>query len=219
VAGARSAAQLLATGLVLGEVLVSPSPVLPLVCVLVMLLAAGHTVLARLGPGARGLLAKPELGAILGGEAFLAFGIAALALSSATRDWLPFLGLVVGNSLAALTLAVDRLRQGVRDNLPRIESDLAVGASRMESLQPLIAQAMRAAMTPILNSLSTAGLVSFPGALTGQLLAGEDPRRAVGTQLLILLAVALLSLLGSWTAVRLALVRLWRESGLAEGRP
>lgn len=38
------------------------------------------------------------------------------------------------------------------------------------------------ALTPLINSLSVAGLVSIPGMMTGQILAGGDPLNAAKYQ-------------------------------------
>ncbi len=45
-------------------------------------------------------------------------------------------------------------------------------------------------MIPILNTMSIAGIVSFPGMMTGQLLAGAPPMQAVQYQIMIMFVVA-----------------------------
>ena len=45
-------------------------------------------------------------------------------------------------------------------------------------------------MIPIINSLMVSGVVSLPGMMTGQILAGADPADAVRYQILITFMIA-----------------------------
>ena len=45
-------------------------------------------------------------------------------------------------------------------------------------------------MTPILNAMTVIGVVSIPGLMTGQLLAGEIPIEAGRKQIMLLYAIA-----------------------------
>ena len=49
---------------------------------------------------------------------------------------------------------------------------------------------MRTGMTPIINSMAAAGLVSLPGMMTGQILGGTPPVEAVKYQILIMFLIA-----------------------------
>lgn len=60
----------------------------------------------------------------------------------------------------------------------RIERLLALGATRWEATSELLVRATKTAMTPLLNQMSVVGLVSIPGMMTGQILAGSDPSQA-----------------------------------------
>ncbi len=121
-----------------------------------------------------------------------------------TQGAIPFVGLILGNSLSALAVSLDHLRHALRSHQSRIEARLILGASVSESIAPHLASALRAGMGPILSSMSGAGLVSIPGALSGQLLAGTDPKQAVKMQLLVLGGICLAS--GSASAL---LLNLW----------
>ncbi len=48
---------------------------------------------------------------------------------------------------------------------------------------------MRAGMIPIINAMAAAGVVSLPGMMTGQILAGSPPVEAVKYQILIMFLV------------------------------
>jgi len=54
----------------------------------------------------------------------------------------------------------------------------------------VLRQAIRSGLIPIINSMSAIGLVSIPGMMTGQILAGIEPMEAVKYQLLIMFLIA-----------------------------
>jgi putative ABC transport system permease protein len=49
---------------------------------------------------------------------------------------------------------------------------------------------VRRGMIPIINSMMGVGLVSLPGMMTGQILAGADPLEAVKYQVVIMFMLA-----------------------------
>jgi len=59
-------------------------------------------------------------------------------------------------------------------------------------------------MTPILNTMSVVGLVSLPGMMTGQILAGNNPALASRYQIVILFMISSTTALGMMIAVGLA---------------
>ena len=61
--------------------------------------------------------------------------------------------------------------------------------------------AMRTALMPIINSMMATGLVSLPGMMTGQILAGVEPLEAIKYQILIMFLIAGGTALGVVTAV------------------
>jgi hypothetical protein len=63
-----------------------------------------------------------------------------------------------------------------------VERLLALGATRWEATRAPVSRAVRLAMTPLLNQMSVVGLVSIPGMMTGQILAGTDPTEAARYQ-------------------------------------
>ena len=54
----------------------------------------------------------------------------------------------------------------------------------------VIRRSVRRGLVPILNSMVAVGLISIPGMMTGQILAGESPDVAARYQLFILFAIA-----------------------------
>jgi putative ABC transport system permease protein len=67
---------------------------------------------------------------------------------------------------------------------------------------------MRAGLIPTVNGMAAAGLVSLPGMMTGQILAGVEPVEAVKYQILIMFLIGGGTGLGLFTAVMLGRRRL-----------
>ena len=66
-------------------------------------------------------------------------------------------------------------------------------------------------MIPIFNAMAAAGVVSLPGMMTGQILAGAPVGEAVRYQILIILLIAAGTGFGVLAAVRLVSRRLFDD--------
>ena len=120
---------------------------------------------------------------------------------------IPLLGMVLGNSLTGISLGLDRFLSELRSSRGQIEMLLAHGATRWEGCRRAYAGATRTAMIPILNTMSVAGIVSIPGMMTGQLLAGAPPIQAVQYQIMIMFVIAAAIALGVVIALTLSFYR------------
>lgn len=96
------------------------------------------------------------------------------------RIVIPIAGMILGNAVNGIALSIDRLYAEVKLRRHEVEALLSLGATPWESVQDSVRQAVRAGMTPIVNSLMVVGLVSIPGMMTGQILGGADPAEAAG---------------------------------------
>ena len=56
--------------------------------------------------------------------------------------------------------------------------------------------ALRTGLMPILNAMAASGIVSLPGMMTGQILAGVDPIEATKYQIMIMFLIAGATALG-----------------------
>lgn len=114
--------------------------------------------------------------------------------------------------LTGISLALDRFMQGVARESGVIESDLALGATRWEAARPLISEALRTGMIPTINSMMVMGVVSLPGMMTGQMLAGAAPTAAVRYQIVIIFMIAATTALGTLAVIGLAFRKLFNQS-------
>ncbi len=108
----------------------------------------------------------------------------------------PLLGMVLGNTLNGISLALDRFMEDLSMRQNQIESLLAIGATRWEAAHGSVKEAARTGMIPIINSMMVMGIVSLPGMMTGQILAGALPLDAVYYQIVIVFMIASASALG-----------------------
>ncbi len=106
------------------------------------------------------------------------------------RIVIPIMGMILGNSMNGIALSLDRLYSESYARAGEIEGLLAFGATPWEAVRGCVKEAIRAGMTPIINSLMVVGLVSLPGMMTGQILGGADPHEAVRYQIVVMLMIA-----------------------------
>lgn len=121
----------------------------------------------------------------------------------------PLAGLILGNSLTGISLGLERLGEELLARRAEVEALLALGATRWEAARDPVRHAVRAGMTPMLNTMTVAGIVSLPGTMTGQLLAGVAPGEAVKYQIVIMFLLAAGTALGTVAVVLLSFRRLF----------
>lgn len=97
---------------------------------------------------------------------------------------------MLGSVLNSASLALDGFLGGVVASRNQIEARLAIGAPLRTALAPLMRDAVRKGLVPVINQMSAAGIITLPGIRTGQLLAGMDPLGAVEYQILLLFLLA-----------------------------
>jgi putative ABC transport system permease protein len=102
------------------------------------------------------------------------------------RFLVPVGGMVVGNSMTASAVALNRLGDEVQSSAREIEATLALGATSTQAAAPIVRRSLRSGMIALVDSTKTTGLIFFPGTMVGMLLAGADPEDAVRLQLILL---------------------------------
>jgi putative ABC transport system permease protein len=216
IAGTRMAVQLTMVGLVLKALFAMASPLLTGIAALVMVLFAGREAMARQDRRFKGFWSYG-----IGTGSMMAAGLIVTVFGLTTQisadPWydpryaLPILGMILGNTMNGVSLGLDRLISGAFQQRTAIEARLMLGADIKQAMRGVVRDAIRAGMIPIINSMSAAGLVSLPGMMTGQILAGIAPVEAVKYQILIIFLIAGGTGLGTLVAVIAASRRLTDE--------
>jgi putative ABC transport system permease protein len=202
IAAIRMVAQLLLVGLALRLVFASASPWITAGTIALMLAAASREVGAR---SPRRLAGGWHLavGALTTVAATLPVALIVLTTALRPHPWydprhaIPLVGILLGTVMNAGSLAITSFVGTVARERTAIESHLALGATREQALGPYIRQAVLAGMLPSLNQMAAAGIITLPGIMTGQVLAGMDPIAAATYQILLMFVLATGAFLGS----------------------
>lgn len=115
--------------------------------------------------------------------------------------FIPLGGMIIGNSMNAIIISLDRLFRELRGQRDRIELNLSLGATYQEATTSILRDTIKAGMIPAINSMMTVGLVSIPGMMTGQILAGSDPVVAIKYQIVVMLMLVASTAIGSMLVV------------------
>jgi len=205
VAVVRSAIQLVAIGYVIQAIFDEDSLLLVAGLIAVMVLFGAFTARRR---ARRVPHAFWPLLVALGAAGVVTLGlVVALGVFEAEPRYLvPVGGMVVGNSMTAAAVALNRLGDEISDRSREIEATLALGATATQAAAPSLRRSLRSGTIALVDSTKTTGLIFFPGTMVGMLLAGADPVDAVRLQLVLLWvllgSVALSALIATTLAYR-----------------
>lgn len=214
VAAVRTVAQLTLIGLVLEWVFAVRSWPVVVALASVMAAVAGVAAVRRVGRRYPGIWLNSLLS--MWASSWLIAGLAVGGVVRVDPWWepqyaIPILGMILGNTLNGISLGLDRLTEELVTRRDRVETLLALGATRWEAARDPVRAAVRTGMIPILNSMMVVGIVSIPGMMTGQLLAGVDPRSAVEYQIVVMFLIASGTALGTVGVVLLGYRRLFNR--------
>lgn len=181
----RATVQLTAVGYILQVVFnLEDWPYLFLMILLMMIVASQNA--AKRGPGLDGIFFKVLI-SIGAAEVVTMVILLGLHIVEATpRFIIPLSGMVIGNSMVACGLLLNRLRGEIHNHRDEIQVALSLGATSRQAADVALRSAIRASTIPVIDSLKTVGLVQLPGMMTGLIIGGTSPVQAVRYQLLIL---------------------------------
>ncbi len=190
----RMVVQLSIVALLLKTIFAISSPWLTALVALAMGLFAGREIWARQQKKLSGFW-----GYSIGASAMMFAGIFVTLVALSTQiqpdPWwnpqyaLPLFGMILGNTMTGVSLALDSLTSTLDRERGAIEARLLLGKTRWQAMLPFVQKALRAGFMPIINAMAAMGIVSLPGMMTGQILSGVDPQEAVKYQILILLLI------------------------------
>ena len=212
-ASARMVVQLIAVGYLLRLIFALNNPWATLAIVLVMSAIAAREIAARPERKLKGVAGLAISGA---GVALATVVTAGLALTTAIRPhpWfdpryaISLVGIILGSVLNAGSLTLDGIVGGMWRERTAIEAQLGLGVSWRAATLPLLREAMRRGLLPVINQMSAAGLITLPGIMTGQIIAGMDPVEAVKYQILLMFLLAGASGVAALVIAELTLQRL-----------
>ena len=219
IASARTVVQLLLIGLVL-QWIFAPGRQWYYVSALMvaMTLIAGIAAVRRIERRYRGIWLDSIVSIWASSwlmAAVAVFGVVQVQGAAENASWynpqyaVPLLGMILGNTLNGISLGLDRLGSDLASKRDQVDTLLALGATRWEAARSSVQHAVRVGMIPTINSMMVVGLVSLPGMMTGQLLAGVAPVHAVMYQIVIMFLIAVGTSVGTVSVVLLGYRRLF----------
>ncbi|MCH8327592.1 MAG: ABC transporter permease [Candidatus Marinimicrobia bacterium] len=170
----RMLLQLLLVGYFLAFIFGATSGWPILAILIIMVSASGWISLAMVSDRRRQLFTLALFAIALSGGATLLIvtqGVLNLDPWYAPRYMVPLAGMIFASAMNSVSLAAERFF-----------------AERERGVEYAVARniAFRAALIPITNSLLAVGLVSLPGMMTGQILAGTSPAIAARYQIMVM---------------------------------
>lgn len=194
----RALLQLCAMGFIMEYVIRSNNPWLVLLLVAFMLIAAVQITLSRAKGVPKGLA----------GTVFLSLVVTMLIMISLVTEliirpqpWyapqlvVPLTGMLLGNTVSALAVGLSRFYESMEERRDEVDMMLALGATAWESARPSVISSIRLGLLPTTASLASSGIVTIPGMMAGQVIAGGDPLNAAKYQFVVFGAIAALTLL------------------------
>ncbi len=216
IAALRTAIQLTLIGLVLKVLFANSNLLWVALLSLLMLAVAGREVMARQHRRFTGRWGY-GIGAVSMFISSFTIALFALAVVIGNDPWyqpqyaIPLLGMLLGNTMNGISLALDRLTQSAWEQREVIEARLMLGHSEQQAFSVIRQQVFRSGLIPIINAMAAAGIVSLPGMMTGQILAGAPPVEAVKYQILIMFLIAGGAGFGTMAAIHFAVRRLFDD--------
>jgi putative ABC transport system permease protein len=180
----RAFIQLVAVGYALEFIFNLNKLWLILLTILVMVMVGAHTAKGRtktIIPAMRISAFSIGVGTFFTLGTMLALGI----ISIDPKYVIPLGGMIIGNSMNASALALERIDSEVKNKRAEIEQALALGATACQAMSRSYKVTVKASMIPTLNLMKVVGLVQLPGAMTGMILAGASPLSAVLIQIIV----------------------------------
>ncbi|STZ14675.1 ABC-type uncharacterized transport system, permease component [Moraxella caviae] len=216
IAGVRTIVQLSLIGLILAWVFARESAWQVLTILSIMTLIAAFAAKHR--------VKRPYHGLLFDTIASLSVATGVITLLAMTlilkiTPWyrpqyiIPILGLILGNSLTAISLTTNNLINDIHDKKSFVIAKLSLSATPFEATHAFIKNAIVNGMMPTVNSMMVVGLVSLPGMMTGQILAGADPTQAVRYQIVTMFFICAGSTLASTLAALLVVKRFFNARG------
>lgn len=194
IAAMRTVIQLVLIGLVLKALFAQVNLIWVTALSLFMLLVAGREVMARQQRRFGGLWGY-GLGTLSMFVSSFSLTIYALIVVVGTEPWytpqyaIPLLGMMLGNTMTGVSLALDKLTTTAWQQRAVIEQRLILGQDWRTAIGDITRDSVRIGMIPMINAMAAAGIVSLPGMMTGQILSGTEPLEAVKYQILIMFLI------------------------------
>ncbi|MEL3908196.1 MAG: iron export ABC transporter permease subunit FetB [Treponemataceae bacterium] len=126
------------------------------------------------------------------------------SIFSNLQYFIPISGMLIGNTMTGLSLAVKHFVEGMKLQKDFVENALMLGATPKLATKEIADRAFDSAILPTVNSMAGMGIIFLPGMMTGQILSGISPLIAIKYQIAIMLGILGSVSLSSFIFVQIA---------------
>ncbi len=182
--------QLILAGYILTYLFENPYPAYTVLYLAVMLCFAFRRIFSRKIPYNRNFkmcIGISFLGAALIVPAFFVTIIIKQNLFN-PQYIIPIAGMLIGNAMTGHNLGLKSFQENLSSNRAQMDCLLSLGVHPKKIIMPYLNSALENALFPIMNSMMSMGIVTLPGMVTGQILAGASPLSAIIYQITISIA-------------------------------
>ncbi|CAL5097250.1 unnamed protein product [Urochloa decumbens] len=177
--------QLSAVGFVLHFIFAQKNALWILLAYLFMVTVAGYTAGQRANgvPGGK-YIAWVSIAASTGITVLV---VVVLKVFPFTPQYIvPIAGMMVGNAMAATGVTMKQLREDVEIQRNMVETALALGATPRQATLQQVRSSLGIALSPVIDSAKTVGLITLPGSMTGLIMGGASPLEAIQLQIVVM---------------------------------
>ncbi|ORT49620.1 ABC transporter permease [Vibrio sp. qd031] len=213
---ARMAIQLFLVGLYLEFLFTLDSIVINISWLIVMALVGGSAITTKAQLLRKQALACVVVGLCCGLFPVLCITVVLLIQPTplySSQYLIPMGGMLLGNSMSAIIIALKTLTKAFSEREMEYQGAIALGVSGRYACQPFVQDALKSAFAPTLATISTTGLVSLPGMMTGQILGGVSPLIAIKYQLVIMMAIFIMMTIATTVSIEMLLKLNLSQSG------
>ncbi|CAL4903155.1 unnamed protein product [Urochloa decumbens] len=123
---------------------------------------------------------------ILAGTGITMLALVALRVFPFTpRYIIPLAGMMVGDAMTVTGVTMKKLREDIEIQRNMVENALALGATPRQATLPQVRRSLGIALSPVIDSVKTVGLITLPGTMTGLILGGASPLEAIQLQIAV----------------------------------
>jgi putative ABC transport system permease protein len=187
----RMTVQLVLAGLVLSYIFYNPHPLFTVVYIFLMVLFSIHRVLSKNPTTNSKFKLAVAVSISFSGLFVVVFFIIIVVGTSVFNPQyaIPISGMIFGNAMTGILIGLKAFNDSLEAGKPQIDTLLNLGVPPKKILLPFVNNALETALLPTMNSMLGMGIVSLPGMMTGQILAGTMPLTAIMYQIAVVIAI------------------------------
>jgi putative ABC transport system permease protein len=152
--------------------------------IMVMIVVGSHTA-SRRAPHIPKVWMNSFAAILAGSIVTLGLMLAVGIIRAKAQYIIPLGGMVVGNSMNTAALVMERLHSEITGNRLAVETSLSLGKTWRQAVIDYFSKSVKAGLMSMLNFFKVVGIVQLPGAMTGMILAGASPLKAVLIQVIV----------------------------------